>query len=337
MRIIKSIILVIFLTFIFSAFCFNVEIFNNKINFIPLLAKTISEKSQEVLGTKIVKEEDGEEVIEKHKEEVKTNKFIAPYRLGWAEDKEIKSKYSAVLDAESNTLLFDKNSQESVPIASITKLMTALVFLDNNPGWDETYKITRSDKVEGGTIYLFPGDEITIRDLFNTSLIASANTATNALIKSTGLSTGEFVSKMNRKAKRLGLNKTVFCDTTGLCDENLSTAYEVAILAKEALSHEDIREATLTKKYSFETLGGKRKVITSTDYLLDNLPPNGIEIIGGKTGFTIEAGFCFVGAFIHEGEHEVISVVLNSPTYSSRFTETKDLVEWIYESYKWED
>ena len=140
---------------------------------------------------------------------------------------------------------------------------------------------------------------------------------------------------MNEKTKELNLTNTFFQDPTGLSDNNISTAREVANFVMKALSQKDIRQATLKTKYEFTTLGGKKKIIPSTDFLLENLPPNGIRIIGGKTGYTVSAGYCFTGEFINDENHELISVVLDSPTYSSRFHETKDLVEWVYSNYDW--
>lgn len=244
-------------------------------------------------------------------------------------------KFVAVIDAKTKTLLFQKNTEESTPIASITKLMTALVFLDYNPGWDKIYTIKESDRREGGKIYLYKGEQVKVKDLFYTSLIGSANTATMALISSTGMSEEEFVQKMNDKAFELGLLQTSFADPTGLSQKNISTAHEVALLARVALAQRDIRQATLIQEYQFETLSGRKKKIISTDYLLGNLPPNGIRIIGGKTGYTPSAGFCFTGDFLHEGENEIISAVLGCPDYTGRFTETKRLAEWIYDNYEW--
>jgi D-alanyl-D-alanine carboxypeptidase len=224
-----------------------------------------------------------------------------------------------------------------VPIASITKLMTALVFLDYNPDWDTVYKMKKEDRREGGRIYLFTGDEVTVKDLFYLSLVASDNTAAIGLDNSTGLSEEEFVLKMNLKAVDLGLTRTSFVDPVGLSDGNNSCAVEVAELTKAALANEEIKKATLTKDYSFLTLGGRRKVVSSTDYLLEDLPYDGIKIMGGKTGATEAAGNCFVGKFTDGAGHEIISVVLGADNYKARFTETKSLIKWVYDNYEWGD
>ncbi|MDD5290694.1 MAG: serine hydrolase [Patescibacteria group bacterium] len=261
----------------------------------------------------------------------------SPANLGGpdAGDFIITAKSAAAVDRESGALLFSYQPDEITPIASLTKLMTALVFLDHNPGWDSVYEIKREDRREGGKIFLFLGERVTVKDLFYLSLVASDNTAAIALVRSSLLSEEEFVKEMNRKALSLGLTKTKFSDPIGLNNNNVSTAREIAQLAKAAFSSEDIRQATLNKEYEFKTLGGKRKKVLTTDYLLENFPANGLKIIGGKTGYTELAGYCFAGEFAHEDSQEIVTVILGGPTSSSRFKETKDLAEWIYENYEW--
>ncbi len=242
---------------------------------------------------------------------------------------------SAVLSVSDRVFLYTKKADEVQPIASITKLMTALVFLDNNPGWDSVYKITLSDKIEGGKLNLFQGDSVKIKDLFHTSLIASDNGATIALVKSTGLSEKEFVLKMNEKARFLGLRNTDFVDPTGLSDNNISSAKEVALLAQEALSRTEISEATRRKEYEYETLEGRNKKIESTDYLLFDTAQNDFQVLGGKTGYTEKAGYCFVGKFKDKSGRELISVILNSDGKNDRFKESKTLVDLIFKNYFW--
>lgn len=248
---------------------------------------------------------------------------------------DIPARNGIVIDKETESVLWQKQADEICPLASISKLMTALVFLDHNPGWETVYKIKREDRREGGKIYLYLGDEVKVRDLFLLSLISSANTATMALAHSTGLDETIFVDKMNTKARALGLDNTNFFDPVGLSDKNVSTAEEVARLAKISFLKKEIREAGLLKEYEFTTLGGRAAKIYSTDYLLLNFPQNGISIIGGKTGYTELAGFCFVGEFADGYGHELISVVLGASSNEGRFSQTKDLIGWVYSSYEW--
>jgi len=248
---------------------------------------------------------------------------------------DIQAKSLAVLDAKNNIFLFEKNSNEPLQIASITKLMTALVFLDYNPGWDNIYEIQRADRVDGGKIHVYLGDKVKVKDLFYTMLIASDNTAAVALIHAAGLTEEDFVLKMNAKAKELGFINAYFADPVGLDSKNVATAREIAYLAQAALAKPEIATAVGTDKYEFTTSAGVNKKIASTDYLLSlfNLP--NIKIIGGKTGYTELAGYCFVGKFINSDNREIISVVLNTKSDNERFRQTTKLVDWIFANFVW--
>lgn len=241
----------------------------------------------------------------------------------------------AVLLVKNNTFLYEKNSGAKQPIASLTKLMTALVFLDHNPGYDKEYVVTPADNIAGGKNNLFTGDTVKVSDLLNTSLVASDNGATMALAHSTGLTEPEFVKAMNDKAQKLGLFDTFFSEPTGLSDKNVSTARDVARLAKEALSHEEIKKSTTKKDYNFTTKEGREKKISSTDYLLYSVSSPDTNLLGGKTGYTESAGYCFVGKFTDKRQDEIISVVLNSNGKNDRFLETKSLVDWVFTNFNW--
>jgi len=248
---------------------------------------------------------------------------------------EIDAERGAVLMANDHFFLFTEKADEPQPIASITKLMTALVFLDNNPGWNNTYIITEADKVEGGRLNLFLGDEVTVKDLFYTSLVASDNGATLALVHSSGLSETEFVTKMNSQALKMGLSQTSFTDPIGLSEDNLSTAREVALLAQAAFKRPEISDATTRPDYQFTTLVGREKKIESTDYLLFDSGQQILTVLGGKTGYTEQAGYCFVGRLRDKSGREVISVVLNSQDKNGRFKDSKSLANWVFANYNW--
>lgn len=250
-------------------------------------------------------------------------------------DFELLSSSGIAVETKNNTVLFAKSPDSQRSIASITKLMTAMVFLDVNPGWESVYRIQSEDKREGGIIFLFTGDEIKIKDLFYSSLIASDNVATVALVHSTGFSEEEFVVKMNEKAKSMGLKNTVFIDSTGLNNNNVSTAREVVVFAQQAFANKEIRDVVLKKEYQFTTIGGRQKKVVSTDYLLDVFPDNGIKILGGKTGYNNSAGYCFTGKFTDFKGNEIITVVLGDEGKNSRFEQTYNLANWIYKNYNW--
>ncbi len=259
----------------------------------------------------------------------------SPQKKTGIQDIEIAAYSAAVFDIKDKLFIFEKNSNDRLRIASISKLMTALVFLDNNPGWDQVYEITREDRRDGGKIYLYLGDKVTVKNLFYAMLVGSDNTATIALIHAAGMSETDFVAKMNEKARELGLLQTSFVDPVGLSSSNISTAREVALLAQAALAKPEINQAVGTEKTEFSTVAGVAKTIESTDTLLNSFPDDNIKIVGGKTGHTDLAGYCFVAKFMDNNQHEIISVVLNTPSENERFKQTARLVRWVYDSYEW--
>ncbi|PLX20588.1 hypothetical protein C0584_05085 [Candidatus Parcubacteria bacterium] len=258
-----------------------------------------------------------------------------PQKIYQEETPDYNSGSVYIYSPSSDYVFVDKNSKNIQAIASITKLMTALVFLENNPGWENIYELKREDRVEGGRIYLYLGDKVRIIDLFNLSLVASANTATKALANSTGMTEEEFVAKMNEKAQELGMTNTNYVDPIGISSFNVSNARDLAILLQEVLENEDIRNTVTKKEYYFKTVEGVSKIAYSTDNLLSIYPKEGVELLGGKTGYIEAAGFCFAGIFKNHDGREVVSVVLGADDPLMRFNETDDLVSWVYDNFLW--
>lgn len=248
---------------------------------------------------------------------------------------EIESSSAAILAVDANFFLYEKAANEKRSIASITKLMTALTFLDTKPDWDDYYTIVREDGVSGGRLHLFLGDTLTIKELFNTALISSDNGAITALVRSTGLSEEDFIAKMNQKAVDLSLFSTNFSDVTGLSDNNISTAKDVIRLAKIALNTKEIEEALSLEDYRYITREGREKIILSTANGFLRNGENGLNLIGGKTGYTEKAGFCFVGRYLDEKGREVISIVLGASDRNQRFIEANKLSSWAFFNCDW--
>lgn len=248
---------------------------------------------------------------------------------------EIAAVSAAVLTDDGHLWLNTKAPEHRQPIASITKLMTALVFLDHQPGWDKSYTITRADAVEGGKVNLFLGETVLVKDLFNASLVASDNGATLALARATGLSDADFIVAMNRKAQDLGLLQTAFSDPIGLNNDNLSTAKDVARLAQAALNQPDIAAAVSRSSYRFKTEQGQEKNLESTDWLLDGGSKDNLETLGGKTGYTEQAGYCFVGRFRDAQGRSLIVAVLDSGSKNDRFLQARALAAWAFTYCQW--
>lgn len=255
-----------------------------------------------------------------------------PNRLGI----ETTSRAVMVADWKTGASLFEKNADSPQPIASISKLMTALVFLDRDPDWDAVVEMRGSDARPGGVPYLIPGEKVTVRDLFNVSLVPSANEATVALSRSTGLSDDEFVAKMNETAASLGMTGATFVEPTGLDSRNQATARDVAILVRKALERDEIRDVVTKREYRFTAKTGLPHVVRSTDLLLGSfLDAAPYRFLGGKTGFIEEAGYCFGAAAEDADKNGVVAVVLGASTKELRFREVKSLMYWAFDAYSW--
>lgn len=188
------------------------------------------------------------------------------------------------------------NSNQVLALASLSKLMTALVILDTNPVWDRRVTITDEEinypkTLVGGDatseVALAAGDNVSFYDLWVAMLVASSNQSAITLADSTGMSREEFVSRMNLKAKDLGLTKTIFYDPTGLDYRNVTTAKEMAKLAYAAFSRPEIIEADRHKDYSINAFGvtePKEIKVLDRNYSLRQF-----EVEASKTGFLIEA------------------------------------------------
>lgn len=224
----------------------------------------------------------------------------------------IDAAAAVVWDKSAVTLIWQQNAFERRPIASLTKLMTAMVALDHGLSWEQAADIRPDEYGLGGNLLLQNGEAVTMRDLFTASLLGSANNATRAYVRALGISEEEFVRRMNRKAITLGWEQMHFTDVTGLSAGNVATAYEVARLAETAFSnYPDIAQATSQAEYSFTVAGsGRSHTIKNTNRLVAD---GQLPVIGSKTGYLDEAKYCLVVA--GNGDiGDTIVVVLGSPS-----------------------
>lgn len=227
-----------------------------------------------------------------------------------------------------NDIVYSKNYDTVLPIASLTKLMTAVVFLETETPFDKIVTYEAGDNAIGSKLYVSPGETMTVKDLYFTMLVGSANNATKALVRSTGLSQEEFVQRMNDKAKAWGLEHTNFNDVTGLDVGNVSTVYEVALMAKNAFNNLKILQGTTTWAYGFRTLNTDiPHTIKSTS---EGMADSSLFITGMKTGYLDEAGYCFVfkARSSKESDKNIITVVLGADSKNQRDNETTDLMNY---------
>jgi len=245
------------------------------------------------------------------------------------------AKSILIIDDNSGTVLYNKNSLAVASIASITKLMTALVILDTNPNWQQTVKINQEDKREGGMVYLLPGEEVTVKDLFYLMLVGSANEAATALARNSGIT--EFNAAMNKKAKELGMAGSYFLEPSGIDPKNVSNPADLLKLAQAAFAKPEITQALTTENYGFQTVNNRRQVkVFSTDRLLNSFlnGPN-YQVIGAKTGYLDEAGYCLLMRVKKTAGPSLTLVLLGSETIDDRWQEAKGLVDWVSRNYVW--
>lgn len=216
------------------------------------------------------------------------------------------SASSAILmDKESGRVLYEKNAREQRSIASITKLMTALVAVELHPDLSSTVTIKREwTGAEGSSMYLKPEEEVTLEALLYGLMLSSGNDAALAIAGYCGGDVESFVAEMNKKAAQLGMNDTHFANPNGLDDpDHCSTAYDMAILARAVLEREELRTIVSTRSIF---IAGRS--LTNHNKLLWRYE----GCTGLKTGYTDEAGRALVSSALRDGQ-ELIAVTLNAP------------------------
>lgn len=245
--------------------------------------------------------------------------------LGQAQNtSDFSARSVLVLDTNTDTIVFERGGFDRRPIASITKLMTAMVAIDNGILWEQEATILPEEYVTGGQLLLHPGERASMRDLMAASLVGSANNATLAYVRVLDIPAEEFVRQMNRKAISLGLEQTEFSDVTGLNPANVSTAYEVARMAEAAFTqYPIIAELTSSPGYDFTAKGsGREHTIRNTNKLISEW---GERLTGSKTGYLYEAEYCLVSRGSGAAENR-IAVVLGSPSEFDHFNDITRLL-----------
>jgi D-alanyl-D-alanine endopeptidase (penicillin-binding protein 7) len=242
---------------------------------------------------------------------------------------DLKSGVALVLDQDTNEILFSKNSQAVLPIASLTKLMTAVVVVDSGLPLDETITITDEDidTEKGSRSRLKIGTQLRREDMLHLALMSSENRAANALGRSYPGGLQAFVAAMNRKAQELGMKDTRYVEPTGLSSRNQSSARDLATLVKAAHEVQIIRELSTSPEYLVE-VDNRSLQFRNTNGLVKN--PDW-EIGLQKTGYISEAGRCLVMQAKLAGRH-LILVFLDSAGKYSRIGDAERVRRWITDS-----
>jgi len=244
------------------------------------------------------------------------------------------AKNIIVKDQKTGTVLYYKNESQAWPTASITKLMSALVLLEKNPNWSATTTVIGGDLL--GT-HMYAGDVYTLEDLWLAALVGSSNKAILSLANAVDWPLEAFVERMNQKALELGMTETYFTDPTGLDNTNVSSASDVAMLLNEALKQEAISKVLLTPEHNlYSQQRGKSHHMWNTDWLLLGwIPHEFVDFRGGKTGYIPAAGYNFTMQVGNEAGNIINVVVLGASSHEGRFTEARDLANWVFANYVW--
>ena len=236
----------------------------------------------------------------------------------------VRAQAAIILDPVTGETLWERNSRDLRSIASITKVMTVMLFLEQRPNLARGVVISRRDVRRASTTSLRQGERVTLRDLLHLALVASDNAAARALARVSPWGTRRFVTRMNAKAAELGLEQTRFTDPSGLGDGNVSSAYDVSRLIAEASERAQVSEIMRKRSYRIRT-SRRARTIRNTNKLLGTR----VDVIAGKTGYIDQAGYCLATLVQLEDERFVSIVVLGARSRSGRFTEARRLVDWL--------
>ena len=239
---------------------------------------------------------------------------------------DVRAAAAIIYDPVTNQILWEENGLSQRSIASITKVMTATVFLENNPDVSQLVTIDRSDVFQASTTHLIRNDKVTADDLLHLVLIASDNAAARALARISPYGSEGFIRRMNEKAAELGLESTHYTDPSGLLSENVSSAYDMARLITHASQDERISSIMRTTEYT--VFSGKRPItFRSTNHLLRR---GDVDVRAGKTGFISKAGYCLATVLrLPQTGQDVAVVVFGARSNAGRFMESRNLMNWV--------
>lgn len=272
--------------------------------------------------------------------------LISPAQAAsWQPSTPITSNAVYMVNADTGTVVYEKNANERVYPASITKLMTAILVMEHTKNLDETVTFEKQDTDPilgtGGSVGGFvPGEQITVRQLLFCLLMESANEGANLLARVTGGSVDHFVQMMNAKAKQLGCKDTHFVNPHGLHDpDHYSTAYDCYLIGRYAMSFSVLKEIVATPTYQVpQTNKHPTHTIHNTNLLLNDTTNYYYKYCQGiKTGTTTPAGTCLVSYAVRSNGDTYYCVVMGGPKQpdgsNMAFKETKLLYQWAYSTF----
>ena len=252
-----------------------------------------------------------------------------------AVEMEISAKSAILVDFNTGKVLYSKNENEPLAMASMTKVMSMLLIMekidDGSLKYDDIVEIsTESSSMGGSQIFLNPGDKYKVIDLLKGVAMASANDAVVALAEKTYGSKEHFIEAMNKKAESLGLKNTHFVNVHGLDEEgHYSSAYDMSVMARELLKHEKILDFTRVYEEYLTKPDGSQIWLVNTNKLVRFY--DGVD--GLKTGFTQNAGYCLT-ATGKKNNLRLISVVMGEESIEKRSSDTVKLLNYGFNTFK---
>ena len=260
--------------------------------------------------------------------------LIFPVIVYADEDLAPNAKSAIMIEASTGEILFQKNKDEKLPPASMTKMMSMLLIIEEiekgNLKWDEVITASSNAASMGGSqIFLEAGEKMTVEEMLKGISIASGNDATVAMAERISGSEESFVKKMNDKVKELGLKNTHFSNATGLTiDNHYSSAYDMSVIARELVKHKKILEFTGTYEEYLRKNTESPFWLVNTNRLVRFY--DGVD--GLKTGFTKEAGYCLTSTAKRDGMR-LITVVMNEETSEKRSADTSRMLDYGFNTY----
>ena len=252
-----------------------------------------------------------------------------------AEGVEVAAPSAILMDAATGTVLFEKNAHEKLAPASVTKVMTLLLVMEalesGRISWDDMVTASEAAAGKGGSqVYLEVGEQMSMDEMLKSVVVSSANDCATALAEHIAGSEVAFVELMNARAAELGMQDTHFVNCTGLDDdpnaaEHLTSAYDIAVMSRELLKHEEIKKYTTIW---MDTVRGGQFGLSNTNKLVRFY--NGTT--GLKTGYTKAAGHCLSASAERDGI-ELIAVVLHCDSSADRFQSAKALLDYGFANY----
>ncbi len=240
----------------------------------------------------------------------------------------ITAKSAYVEDIDTGTILFERNSHRILLPASTTKLMTALVALDEYQVTD-VITVPKMPQIDGLKYEFTPGEQLTVGDLLKAALIQSSNDAAYILALASGKGFDGFVGRMNERAIELQLKNTTYQNPAGFdTDSQRSSARDLVILSKEFMKNEFLASVVATKETVITDVSGEFEYYLLNTHQLLGVDPT---VVGIKTGTTEGAAQVLVTQFVRDG-HTILVVVMGS---DDRYLETTELVNWVFNAYEW--